>query len=122
MSEEVRPADAKVTVSLAAAANLRRADPDDVARALAFALRHRGRKRVDSAGEAMARITAERLVEHLAASGFVVMRKSSRARTRPPAGRDTNEKRRGERVELPTYKLRMLKHLWKIQRTKLTRS
>ena len=43
--------------------------------ALAFALRYRGRKRTDSASEAMAEITAERLVEHLAQSGFVLMRR-----------------------------------------------
>jgi hypothetical protein len=58
------------------------ADPADVMQALAFALRYRGRKRVDTAGEAMARITAERLVEHLRASGFVVMQRPAAS---PPA-------------------------------------
>ena len=48
---------------------------EDVVQALSFALRYRGRKRVDTAVEAMARITAERLTEHLARSGFVVMKK-----------------------------------------------
>lgn len=57
------------------AAQLRPAEPEDVTQALAFALRYRGRKRVDTAGEAMARITAERVVEHLRQSGFVVMKK-----------------------------------------------
>ena len=42
---------------------------------IAFALRYHGRKRVDTAGEVMARITAERLVDHLRQSGFVVMKK-----------------------------------------------
>ena len=56
-------------------APLRPAEAEDVTQALAFALRYRGRKRVDTAGEAMARITAERLVEHLRQSGFVVMKK-----------------------------------------------
>ena len=59
----------------AAAPTLIPAEPADLLTALAFALRYRGRRRVDTAGEAMARITAERLVEHLAASGFVVMRR-----------------------------------------------
>jgi hypothetical protein len=52
----------------------RPASPDDVANALAFALRYEGRKRVNHADEMMARIMAERLVRHLAAAGFVVMK------------------------------------------------
>ena len=52
---------------------------EDVEEALAFALRFDGRKRAHGGDELMARITAERLVEHLARSGFVVMRK-------PPSG------------------------------------
>ena len=51
------------------------ADLDDVQHALAFALRFEGRRRVHHADETMARITAERLVEHLRQSGFVVMKK-----------------------------------------------
>ena len=43
--------------------------------ALAFALRFQGRKRVHHADNMMAQITAERLVEHLQRSGFVVMKK-----------------------------------------------
>jgi hypothetical protein len=42
---------------------------------LSFALRYEGRKRVHQADEAMAQITAERLVAHLARCGFVVMKK-----------------------------------------------
>jgi hypothetical protein len=55
------------------------AAPDDLADALAFALRFDGRKRKHNASEMMARILAERLVEHLERSGFVVMK-------RPPIG------------------------------------
>ncbi len=52
---------------------------EDVADALAFALRFSGRKRVHNADELMSAIVAKRLVEHLERSGFVVMRK-------PPIG------------------------------------
>jgi len=48
---------------------------DDIADALAFALRFDGRKRKHDAAEMMARIVAKRLVEHLERSGFVVMKK-----------------------------------------------
>jgi hypothetical protein len=48
---------------------------DDLEDAIAFALRFRGRKRVHTAGEVMAAITAERVVAHLEEAGFVVMRK-----------------------------------------------
>ena len=51
------------------------AAPEDLADALAFALRFDGRKRKHDAGEFMARIVAKRLVEHLDRAGFVVMRK-----------------------------------------------
>ena len=49
-----------------------------VAETLSFALRHDGGRRVHHADDAMARITTQRLVEHLERSGFVLMR-------RPPA-------------------------------------
>src|ERR1700691_165046 len=55
------------------------ASSDDLADALAFALRYSGRKRTNDAGEMMAAIVAKRLVEHLERSGFVVMKK-------PPIG------------------------------------
>jgi hypothetical protein len=55
------------------------ATAEDVADALAFALRFQGRKRVHSADELMSAIVAKRLVEHLERSGFVVMKK-------PPIG------------------------------------
>jgi hypothetical protein len=51
------------------------AAPDDVADALAFALRFAGRKRAHAADEMMASIVARRLVEHLDRAGFVVMKK-----------------------------------------------
>ncbi len=51
------------------------ASPDDLADALAFALRFQGRKRVHNADEIMAEIVAKRLVEHLERAGFVVMKR-----------------------------------------------
>jgi hypothetical protein len=54
--------------------DLKLADPDDLAAALAFALRFQGRKRVHNADEIMAEIVAKRLVEHLERAGFVVSR------------------------------------------------
>jgi hypothetical protein len=55
------------------------ASAEDLADALAFALRYSGRKRTHDAGEMMAAIVAKRLVEHLERAGFVVMKK-------PPIG------------------------------------
>lgn len=55
------------------------ATPDDLASALAFALRFHGRKRTHGADDIMAEIVAHRLVEHLERAGFVVMKK-------PPSG------------------------------------
>jgi hypothetical protein len=54
---------------------LKPATPDDLADALAFALRFDGRKRKSDAAEMMSKIVAQRLVRHLEQSGFVVMRK-----------------------------------------------
>lgn len=61
--------------SMADEKTLTPARPQDVADALAFALRFDSRRRVHRADDMMARIAAERLVQHLALSGFVVMRK-----------------------------------------------
>jgi hypothetical protein len=61
---------------------LRAATADEIADALSFALRYQGRKRVHDADDAMARITAARLVRHLEASGFVLMK-------RPPGAAPT---------------------------------
>jgi hypothetical protein len=58
---------------------LRPATRDEITQSLSFALRFNGRKRVHDADEAMSRITAERLVEHLGRSGYVVTHK-------PPLG------------------------------------
>ena len=55
--------------------HLRPATPDEIAETLSFALRYDGRRRVHHADSVMARITAERLVEHLRRSEFVVMKK-----------------------------------------------
>jgi hypothetical protein len=55
--------------------DLRPASADELADALAFALRYRGRKRVHDAAETMAHIVAKRLVEHLDRCGYVVMQK-----------------------------------------------
>ena len=54
---------------------LRPASTDEIADALSFALRYEGRKRVHHADDAMARITADRLVRHLERSGFVLMKR-----------------------------------------------
>ncbi|MFL5287533.1 MAG: hypothetical protein ACJ8AW_42810 [Rhodopila sp.] len=62
--------------------NLRTATADELVEALSFALRYDGRRRVHHSDDMMARITADRLVAHLEASGFVVMKK-------PPAGAPT---------------------------------
>ncbi len=48
---------------------------DDLAEALAFALRFEERKRVNDAGEFMAAIVAKRLVERPQRAGFVVMKR-----------------------------------------------
>jgi hypothetical protein len=44
-----------------------------VADALAYALRYDGNRRVHHADDAMARITADYLIRHLAQAGFVLM-------------------------------------------------
>jgi hypothetical protein len=54
---------------------LRPASPAEIADSLSFALRYDGRRRVHHADDAMACITAERLVAHLARSGFVIMKR-----------------------------------------------
>jgi hypothetical protein len=51
------------------------ASRDDLEQAIAFALCFRVRKRVRNVNEIMATIAAERIVEHLGESGFIVMRK-----------------------------------------------
>jgi hypothetical protein len=55
------------------------ADPDELAAALAFALKFEGRKRQHDADAFMADIVAKRLVRYLERARFVVMK-------RPPLG------------------------------------
>jgi hypothetical protein len=57
---------------------LRPATRDELTQSLSFALRFNGRKRTHDADETMAPITAERLVEHLERSRYVVMHKPPR--------------------------------------------
>jgi hypothetical protein len=66
--------------------NLRAATRDELTQSLSFALRFNGRKRVHSANELMADITAERLVECLERSGYVVMCKPDLAPHRADLG------------------------------------
>ncbi len=69
---------------------LRRASTEEIAETLSFALRYDGRRRVHDADQAMARITADRLVRHLEQSGFVLMKAAPApaptTSTMPPAG------------------------------------
>jgi hypothetical protein len=54
------------------------AKPDDIAEAIAFALRYSGRKRVNDAGEIMARIVAARLVgRHNATLSLIILLSSA---------------------------------------------
>jgi len=47
----------------------------EIEETLSYALRYAGRKRVHTADDVMARVTAERLVRHLERSGYVLMRR-----------------------------------------------
>jgi hypothetical protein len=60
------------------------ADPDELAYAIAHALRFDGRKAFRTSGEMMAKITASHLIACLERSGFVVMKGPPR-----PAHSDT---------------------------------
>ena len=53
---------------------LRSATVDEVAEAIAFALRYDGWRRVHDADYAIGRITAGHLVRHLQEAGFVLMK------------------------------------------------
>jgi hypothetical protein len=59
--------------------HLRPATAAEIADSLSFALRYDGRRRVHHADDAMARITADRLVAHLERSGFVLMKRPDAA-------------------------------------------
>ena len=68
--------------------DLRPATPAEIADSLSFALRYDGRRRVHHADDAMARITADRLVAHLERSGFVIMKRPD-----APAPTTSNQQR-----------------------------
>ena len=59
--------------------DLRPATAQEIEESLSFALRYAGRRRVHHADDVMARITAERLVQHLEQSGYVLMRRPDKA-------------------------------------------
>lgn len=61
------------------------ATPDEIVDALAFALRHDGRKRVHHADDLMVRMKADGLVRHLEASGSVLMKADSARAPDAPA-------------------------------------
>ena len=71
---------------------LRPASQEEIEQSLSFALRYDGRRRVRHANDAMARITAERLVRHLQDSGTVLMKRpdaaapSTSGHTHPASG------------------------------------
>ncbi|NPD70134.1 hypothetical protein HN018_22715 (plasmid) [Lichenicola cladoniae] len=58
---------------------LRPASTSELEETLSFALRFAGKKRVHTADDVMARVTAERLVQHLEKSGYVLMKRPSSA-------------------------------------------
>ena len=59
--------------------NLHPATAAELEESLSFALRYAGKKRVHSADDVMARVTAERLVQHLDRSGYVLMKRPAAA-------------------------------------------
>ena len=59
--------------------NLHPATSAEIEESLSFALRYAGKKRVYSADDVMARVTAERLVQHLDRSGYVLMKRPAAA-------------------------------------------
>ena len=67
--------DTSVSTLLGTGAGLQPALSEDLVQTVAFALCTQGRRRIDTAGQATARITAERLVDHLEACGYVILRR-----------------------------------------------
>ena len=55
--------------------DLRPVTPDEVADALSFALRFKGRKPFPQSSTLMAQITAAHLMEHLQRCGFLIMKR-----------------------------------------------
>jgi hypothetical protein len=68
--------------------NLRPATREEIAETLSFALLYNGRKEIHDAADAMAQITAARLVRHLERCGFVLMK-------RPPTPHHTSTRMPG---------------------------
>ena len=62
-----------------AARDLKPASAAEIEETLSFALQYAGKRRVRHADDLMARLTAERLVQHLQQSGFVVLKRASSA-------------------------------------------
>lgn len=58
---------------------MRSATDEEIAQTLAFGLRYEGRRRVRDADDAMAHITAARLVKLLRTSGYTVSKSASTA-------------------------------------------
>ncbi len=59
--------------------SLRPATSAEIEETLSYALRYAGRCRAHTADDVMARVTAERLVQHLERSGYVLMHKPTAA-------------------------------------------
>lgn len=62
----------------------REATHDELSMSLEFALRFNGRKRTHTGDEYLARITADRLIEHLRLSGYVILKKPPQAHHSTP--------------------------------------
>ena len=63
------------------------ATSEEIADAIAFALRYSGRKQVHDSSEMMAAIVAKRLAQHLERSGFVVMKRPPLSGSAPTPAR-----------------------------------
>ena len=71
-----RPGTRHVSMPMTDNADLHPATPEEIAEALSFALRFKGRKPFLQANSLMAQITAVHLVEHLQRCGFRLMKTS----------------------------------------------
>jgi hypothetical protein len=72
---------------------------DELTQLLSFALRFDGRKRVHSAAQVMAQITAEQLVEYLERASYVVMHKPNLAPHSVNLGAEINKAVKTRRVQ-----------------------
>jgi hypothetical protein len=66
----------------------REATNEELSMSLEFALCFNGRKRTHTADDYMARITAQRLIEHLRLSGYVILKKPPMAHHSTLMGRN----------------------------------